>query len=344
MKEKLFHSLRAQHVLDDFIGEDPGFCALVDKLKTLTQKPVTILLIGETGTGKGRCAAVLHQLSERYNGPFIPYNCSAGPETLFESQLFGHVRGAFTGADKDRTGLVEEAHGGFLFLDEINSLRPESQVKLNHFLESGNYRRVGSSKIYRADIRIVAASNIDLSQEVRAGRFREDLYYRLAEYELRLPALRERSEDIIKLAEFFLHRHAHLAEGTPKRFSREAVQMLLDYEWPGNVRELENTVKRCIIDCPGEVIHPDFLPDMCRPGGKAGRGYREGTQLSELPWKTAKRQIVANFERQYLRNLLHRYDGVVAACARHAGIQSSDFWKLMRKYDLTAEEFRAPKR
>ena len=182
MKEEIFLSLRREYALKGFIGKHPSFIHLIEKLEMLADKDVSILLIGETGTGKGCCAEIVHQYGPRYRGPFIPFNCGAGPESLFESQLFGHIKGAFTGAHKDHPGLVEEAHTGILFLDEVNSLDCSLQVKLNHFLETGQFRRLGENRFRKSDIRIVAASLTDLREDVQKGTFRKDLYFRLAEY------------------------------------------------------------------------------------------------------------------------------------------------------------------
>ena len=176
------HYLRREHVFYDFMGEHPAFLSMVGKLKKLATKNITVLLIGETGSGKGRCAEFIHQCGDRHKGPFIPYNCGLGSEHLFESQLFGHARGSFTGAHRERPGLVEETNGGILFLDEINSLTASNQVRLNHFLETKTFRRLGENRLRRSNIRVIAASNMSLCEQIAAGRFRKDLYYRLAEW------------------------------------------------------------------------------------------------------------------------------------------------------------------
>ncbi len=335
MKEAIFLSLRREYALKGFIGKHPSFIHLIEKLEMLADKDVSILLVGETGTGKGRCAEFMHQYGNLHNCPFIPYNCGAGPESLFESQIFGHIRGAFTGAHKDRIGLVEEAHMGILFLDEINSLSRSSQVKLNHFLEIGCFRRIGENRIRKADVRIIAASNMDLLKEVKDGRFRQDLYYRLAEYELPLPALRERQEDIILLAKYFLEKHKDLCRKRVCTFSADTLKQLIVYPWPGNIRELENFMKRCLIDATSNQIDTIKLP--------ATNYESSGDQFDDfesLAWREAKKKIVSQFERIYLQNILEKYHGIVATCAKHAGIQPSDFWKLMRKYSLKAQPFR----
>jgi DNA-binding NtrC family response regulator len=336
MKGDVLLSICRNHAIEDFIGDHPSFTKLVQKVRNVAEKHVYVLLIGETGTGKGRCAEFLHQYSHRCDGPFIPYNCGSGPENLFESQIFGHVKGAFTGAYNDRPGLVEEAHTGILFLDEINSLDRSAQVKLNQFLETGCFRRLGENQIRRADVRIISASNVDLHKEVLKGRFREDLYYRLAEYEICLPPLRSRREDIILLAKYFKEKHKHLSAVNPIFFSPKVLEDFLNYDWPGNIRELENFIKRCLIDASSSVINSVLLPQS----DTAYLVPYSDRQLDSLPWKQAKKQVISSFERSYLQSLLKKYNGTVAQCARHAGIQSSDFWKLMRKYNIKAEIFR----
>lgn len=335
MKEEIFLSLRRENALKGFIGKHPSFIHLIEKLEMLADKDVSILLIGETGTGKGCCAEIVHQYGRRYRGPFIPFNCGAGPESLFESQLFGHIKGAFTGAHKDHPGLVEEAHTGILFLDEVNSLDCSVQVKLNHFLETGQFRRLGENRFRKSDIRIVAASLTDLREDVQKGTFRKDLYFRLAEYELHVPALRDRQEDIVLLVKYFLKKNAHLNSNGQIAFTPKAFKELKEYSWPGNIRELENFVKRSLIDASSTIIDSVNLPQSSLSSTSPTDNFIEA-----LPWKQAKQKVVSLFERKYLQNLLREYHGIVANCARHAGIQPSDFWKLMRKYDLKAQKFR----
>ncbi|MFQ5630409.1 MAG: sigma 54-interacting transcriptional regulator [bacterium] len=336
MKEKLRASLRRDHILKNFIGSHPAFTMLVEKLKIVANKNVSIVLIGETGTGKGHCAEFIHQYSKRYNRPFIPYNCSAGPDNLFESQFFGHVKGAFTGADTDRWGLVSEANSGVLFLDEINSLCFASQVKLNHFLENGCFRRVGESTIRKVNVRIIAASNRALKKEIEKGKFREDLYYRLAEYELNVPPLRARKPDIALLAGYFLDKNADLSDQEDIRLCKDTIEQLTKYDWPGNVRELENCIKRSIIDSTGKTIEISSFnipePVQVQPAAI--------DRLDTLPWKEAKQKVVAAFEMNYLKSLLRMYKGVVAKCAKHAGVQPPDFWKLIRKYQILPNTYR----
>jgi DNA-binding NtrC family response regulator len=334
MKESVLASLMRERAHEGFVGQHPVFKKLISDLKKLADKNISVLLLGETGTGKSRCAEFLHHYSDRSNGPFILDNCGAGPVSLFESQLFGHIKGAFTGAHCDKAGLVEEAHSGTLVLDEINSLSLESQVKLNHFLENGYFRRVGENKIRQADTRIITISNVDLRKEIAAGAFREDLFYRLAEYEISVPPLRQRPTDIPLLVNYFFKKYKHLSSVENISFTRSAIVQLQDYTWPGNIRELENTIKKCLIDVSQNCIEHVPLP---RSSHSAKSVF---TSLQELPWKIAKGNIIAEFERNYCRWLLEKYKGVVSRCARHAQMHSSDFWKLLRKYDMDAHAFK----
>jgi two-component system response regulator GlrR len=342
MNENLRENLRQKYSLDYFIGHHAAFQSLKGALERVANSDLSVLLIGETGTGKGICAQFMHQYGNLFNRPFISYNCGAGPDTLFESQIFGHVKGAFTGANADRIGLVEEADTGILFLDELNSLSPYSQVKLNHFLEKGYFRRVGENKIRKANVRIIGASNVDLRKEVRKGNFRADLYFRLAEYELQVPPLRARGDDIILLAEHFLRKYEYLSNNGSFQFTQNALRQLLEYDWPGNIRELEHCIKRCMVDAPSSLIHAVPLPYRTPNGNESEIETPEATpnHLYLLGWKEAKAKVISQFEKDYLETLLQQFGGNVSRCARHAGIHPPDFWKLLRRYNIKAHDFR----
>ncbi len=246
------------------------------------------------------------------------------------------IAAGFHRATFDQPGLVEEARRGILFLDEVNSLSCSLQVKLNHFLETGQFRRLGENRFRKSNARIIAASIVDLREDVKKGTFRKDLYFRLAEYELQVPALRVRQEDIVLLVKYFLKKNAHLNSDGQITFTAKAFKELKEYSWPGNIRELENFVKRSLIDASSAIIDSVNLPQSSLTSSTS----QTDNFIESLPWKQAKQKVVSLFERKYLQNLLSKYHGIVANCARHAGIQSSDFWKLMRKYDLKAKKFR----
>lgn len=327
--------LMRDHLLKGFIGKHATFTELVKKLKQVADKNIAVLLTGETGSGKSLCSEFIHHSSDRCNAPFIIFNCGICSEDLLASQLFGSKKGAFTGAHEDSAGLVEMAHGGTLVLDEINSLDIHSQVKLNYFLEKNYFRRLGETKLRHRDVRVISISNVDLRREVQEGRFRRDLYYRLAEYEIFVPPLRSRKEDIVPLINHFLEIYSDLNNLGPITFSDEVLDELQNYDWPGNIRELKSFVKRCIIDAKTSVIDNVSAPTNKKPSTSTQAAFADS-----LPWRIAKKQAVASFETQYLKNLLKRYHGVVARCAKHADMQTPDFWKLMRKYDIKADDFR----
>jgi DNA-binding NtrC family response regulator len=339
MRERIITTLMQERAKEGLIGNSVVFADLMEQLSQIAEKKITILLLGETGTGKTRCAEFVHHYSNRFQGPFIVYNCGACPESLFESQLFGHKRGSFTGALEDRVGLVEDADGGTLVLDEINSLAFPSQVKLNHFLETGNYRRVGENRLRQADVRIIAATNTDLKTEVSQGRFREDLYYRLSDYEILIPPLRERQEDIALLIEYFIKKYAYLNPGHHFTLTEESLNKAVRYPWPGNIRELESHVKRCIIDASTGMADRNPLTNEKIKANSAG-AMEDVLLFQDMQWKKAKKQVITKFETKYLQCLLTQYHGVVVRCARHAGMQPADFWKMLKKYNLHAHEYR----
>ena len=260
------------------VGDAPAFRAVLETLRQAAPTSATVLLVGESGTGKELAARLVHDLSPRATGPFVPINCAAIPEGLLESELFGHEKGAFTGASARKEGRFERANGGTLLLDEVGEMSPAIQVKLLRFLQDGVLERVGGTESLRVDVRVVAATNKDLAAEARAGRFREDLFYRLDVVSVRLPPLRERREDILALASFFLRRTAERLPKQVSGFTPAAAAALERYPWPGNVRELQHAVERAVILGRGEVLDVPDLPEAIRdaaaspaePGQAAG--------------------------------------------------------------------------
>ena len=247
--------------LSGFVGESAGIAAVIAKVRRFARVPTSLLIGGESGTGKELVAAALHNLSPWRQGPFVPVNCGAIPAGLIESELFGHARGAFTDAVRDKAGLFELADGGTLFLDEIADLPLALQAKLLRVLQDGNVRRVGATEDLHVQVRVVAATARDLLAEATAGRFREDLYYRLAGLEILLPPLRARRDDIPRLAEHFLGRACARLGLPPRRIEPEAMNLLVEYPWPGNVRELENTIERAAVLCVDDRVDVASLPD-----------------------------------------------------------------------------------
>ncbi|OQX31701.1 MAG: response regulator [Candidatus Sedimenticola endophacoides] len=257
--EVLKSEINREYPVDGMIGSCDAMQEVCRRIAKAAPTDSTVLILGDSGTGKELVARALHEKSLRKDAPIVTVNCAAIPETLIESELFGHEKGAFTGADTTRTGLVESAQGGTLFLDEIGELPVAAQARLLRVLQNGEIRRVGSELSRHVDVRLIAATHQDLKQRVQEGRFRSDLYFRLRVVELKLPALRERGDDIISLAQFLLEKAQKQLNRPPLHLTPEAIRAITHYEWPGNVRELENTMERAVILCEGDTITPDLL-------------------------------------------------------------------------------------
>jgi DNA-binding NtrC family response regulator len=286
--------------------------------------------MGETGTGKELFARAIHYHSARQGQPFIPVNCGALPDHLFENELFGHAKGAFTDASSEENGLIAEAEGGTLLLDEVDVLSPAAQVKLLRFLQDREYRRVGSPKVRVADVRILAATNADLAALVEAKRFRGDLYYRLNILSLSLPPLRERTGDIAFLAHHFLMKFKQHYAKDSLEFVPGALQELLSYAWPGNVRELEAVIERAVVMADSPYLGTD---DLSLPSSPP----RESAPVSSL--REAKTAAIRQFEKSYLSNLLLSHQGNITRAAKSAGKKRQTLQKLLRKYGLERQAF-----
>ena len=325
--------LRAAAGCGPFIGESRALAQVLARLPAIARSDAAVLIGGESGTGKDLVARATHYMSPRAHGPFITLNCGAIPDELFESELFGSMRGAFTDAKANRRGLALEAEGGTLFLDEIGEISLRSQVKLLRFLQEKEVRPVGSNRTLRVDARIIAATNRELTAEVKAGRFREDLYYRLSILPLHLPPLRERPEDIPALCEHFLR---HLAEEHAKgvtAIAPTAMQKLCSHSWPGNVRELENVIRRAVILTERSVLLPEDIV-------LTGLGGEQGSIESPLPFQEAKKKVIDDFERAYLIATLVANGGNISRAARAAGKDRKSFWELLCKHGIEASRFR----
>jgi DNA-binding NtrC family response regulator len=325
LAQKLKEDIGLKHI----VGESPAFLDKIRCVPRFARCDATVLISGESGTGKELFARAIHYLSPRAKRPFVPVNCGALPENLMESEIFGHKRGAFTGAASDQAGLVRETEGGTLFLDEIDCLTPQAQVKLLRFLQDGEYRSVGSHQILRANIRVVTATNADFSHIVRSGKFREDLFYRLNVLRLTLPALRERPGDILLLTHDFLNKQAAIAETRPKNLSLAALNRLLSHSWPGNVRELQNVLTRAIVLSDREAIEPS---DLDLP--------EEGLIEAEQSFRAMKFRVVQRFEHDFLATVLHAHQGNITRAAIAAKKDRRSFWELLRKHDLLAKAHR----
>jgi DNA-binding NtrC family response regulator len=315
------------------VGASASFRNVVAKVPPLAASDATVLISGETGTGKELFALAIHHHSPRKGNLFIPVNCGALPEQLVENELFGHAKGAFTGAFAREAGLLAEADGGTLFLDEVDSLNASAQAKLLRLLQAGEYRPLGSSKSVKANVRILVATNADLKQQVQARLFRQDLYHRLNVLSLHIPPLRERVEDISLLAVHFLTRYASQFGRGSLRFSSPAMDKLLAYHWPGNVRELEGVIQRAVILSSSPVLQPEDLdlPFSAQSGSH-----------SELSFQESKACALRQFERAYATNLLTAYCGNVTRAAKAAGMDRRTFQRLLKKYGLDRGSFRSP--
>ncbi len=320
----LVQKLKQDIGLKQIIGDSAVFLDKVLCVPRFARCDATVLISGESGTGKELFARAIHYLSPRAGRPFVPVNCGALPENLAESELFGHKRGAFTGAACDQAGLIREAEGGTLFLDEIDCLTPQAQVKLLRLLQDGEYRSVGSQQTLHANIRVVAATNADFSYMVREGKFREDLFYRLNVLSLTLPPLRERRGDILLLAHDFLEKHAAITDRQPKKLSLAALNRLLSYSWPGNVRELQNVLTRAIVLSDRDSVEPSNLD------------LPDNFAAEEQSFQAMKSRAVQRFEHDFLATVLHAHDGNITRAAFAVKKNRRAFWELLRKHGLLA--------
>lgn len=319
--------------LRDLIGDSPAFVRQIARIPVLAKYDASVLILGETGTGKEVCAQAIHYLSARSGRPCVAVNCGAIPTELVEAELFGHVKGAYTNAHSNRTGLVREAEGGTLFLDEIDSLPYGAQAKLLRFLQDKEYRPVGSSQALRADVRVIAATSRNPAELAAHGRFRRDLLFRLNVLTLHLPLLRERQSDIPSLALYFLRGAARQWQKTVPGLAPAALKKLMAYEWPGNVRELKNVMERAVLmSSSGSLTAQDIDLD-----GSLVSGFRADEEES---FRTAKARVVENFERNYIEQLLATNAGNVTHAARAAKKNRRAFFELMRKYKIDSDAYR----
>jgi DNA-binding NtrC family response regulator len=356
--------------LSDFITSSPAMQAFMSLVNRVVASDTSLLILGETGVGKEHLARAIHAESPRAQGPFIAVNCGALAETILESELFGHEEGAFTGATRSRRGCFEVAHKGVVFLDEIGELPQHLQVKLLHVLQRREIQRLGGETPISIDVRVMAATNRDIAEEVEARRFRPDLYYRLSVVTLAIPPLRERNEDIAVLVDSYLdYFRAHIRRNV-RRCTPEALEALKRYDWPGNVRELVNIVERAILLSSGEEITPADLPESIRnlpssadgaaqrtnaswstraattgaPAGSSPTESRATTPLPELwlrkPLRQARQAMLEEFEHNYLQSLLTETGGKIGETAKRAGIETRSLFDKMKRHGLKKEDFR----
>jgi DNA-binding NtrC family response regulator len=361
-KERILHvvekaikwqQLQKENVyLREKLGGKPQFPALLgtsaameklhSQIDRVAATSATVLITGESGTGKELVARAIHVHSLRKNGPFVPIDCSTIPETIIESELFGHLKGAFTGAIRDKRGLVEEAGGGTLFLDEIGDLSVGMQVKLLRLLQEGEYKPVGGNAIRKVDIRFVTATNRNLSELIKNGEFREDLFYRLNVINVHLPPLRERMEDIPILTRHFIEKYCVIHGKKVKTLSQDGLSFLALRDWPGNIRELENVIERSVVMATGDTLLGEDLlaTDSFTSAGTVSP--RTDGDIFAMPLKAAKDRLIDEFQAQYIAKALARHGGNVSQAARDSGVKRQYLHRLMRETNLDSKTFKKP--
>jgi len=307
-------------LFEDIVAESKKMKEILETAKKVAPFDATVLITGESGTGKEVLAKFIHKNSKRKDKPFIAINCGAIPDELLEAELFGYKKGAFTGASSDKKGLIEEADGGTILLDEIGDLPLNLQVKLLRLLQEGEIKPLGSSKTKKVDVRFIAATNQNLEQLVKEGKFREDLYYRLNVIKIHIPPLKERKEDILPLTKFFIKKYSMKYNIKPKTLSEKAISELLSYDWPGNVRELENTIERLVLMTSGDIINSVFENDVSN----------RYTKITFKKYKEAKE----DFEKNYLKTLLSLTEGNISKASKISGLTRAQIYRMMKRHGL----------
>jgi len=322
----------------NLIGQSRALLEVIATIKRIADYDVVVSIYGETGTGKELIARSLHYGGTRSSGPFIPINCGAIPDNLFESELFGYEKGAFTDARQEHQGLIEQAHTGTLFLDEVEALSQKGQVALLRFLQDKQFRRVGGKKLRSADVRIIVASNVELDRlRKEPGRFREDLFYRLNVLPIRIPPLRERTEDIPLLARHFLTVFKARFNTSGKYLGRASMEWLLEGSWPGNVRELENTIQRGVLLATTDEIYPEHLQPAAAISNTQPDDDCSG--LHQMTFNEAKAEAISRFERTYLHAVIRQSNGNVSTAARVAHKERRAMGRLLKKHHIIPASF-----
>jgi len=322
------------YCFDEIVGKCPAMQGVFESIQLIARTDADVLVTGETGTGKELVARSIHKRSARKNARFVPVDCGAIPEDLLESEFFGHERGAFTGAQTRSLGLLEFAHTGTFFLDEVGELPIRLQAKLLRVLQERTIRRVGGTEQTKVDVRVIAATSRNLEQEIQAGRFRSDLYYRINVARIELPPLRERQECIPLLVEYFMDRFAHQMGREGVQIDAEAVEVLTAYSWPGNVRELQNVLKRTLAMARQDILKVDDLP------GEIVEGVAQGGTPKGDGFFALRQRRISSFEKEYLSGLLDSCHGDATEAARQAKLPRGTLYRLLSKHHLSAAQFR----
>lgn len=341
---EIAHLYPEEDRFSNLLGRSPKMREVFQLIANVALSHSSVLILGESGTGKELVAKAIHEKSRCSHRPFMVINCSALPESLLESELFGYVKGAFTGAFADKKGLFEEAHEGSIFLDEIGEISPVVQVKLLRVLQEGEIRRIGGSDNIHIDVRLISASNKNLDELVKEEKFREDLFYRLNVITIVIPPLRERKEDIPLLAHHFLKKFGDKLGKREIRISGDALQTMEEYRWPGNVRELENVIERAVVLSHGDLITARDLPPKLLGEFFYMTESQTENEWVNLPYRDAKQKALNLFNRAYISNLLRQASGNVSMASEKAGMDRSNFKKIIKKCDLNLKEFITGKR
>jgi len=327
----LHKELKKSYSFEDIVSQNDKMRQIFDLVKRIADTKSTVLIRGETGTGKELIARAIHNISLRRDKPFIPVDCAALTETILESELFGHIKGSFTGAVSDKKGLFEAAEGGTVFLDEIGHISLSIQAKLLRTLQDGVIKRVGDVNSRKVDIRLISATNEDLEKAVKEGRFREDLYYRLNVVPVWIPPLCQRKEDIPLLVEYFINKYNHLEKKNLKSISQDALSILMRYDWPGNVRELENFIHRAVVTEIGPEILPKDLPSNIRTLETAER--RE-LNLRTIDFRKARKAAIEAFEKRFLMDALKKNKGNISKTAKDIGLDRRNLQRKIKFYKI----------
>lgn len=341
---QLQHQLSNHDQMHGFVGRSRKLVETLDLLRRVAQSSVTVLIRGESGTGKELAAKALHAMSPRAGRPMVTVNCPALPEHILESELFGYRKGAFTGAERDKTGLFVAADGSSIFLDEIADIPVSVQTKLLRVLQEKEVQPLGQNRTFKVDVRVIASTNQDLEGKIRRGEFREDLFYRLNVMTVTMPNLVAMAADIPLLAQHFLERYSREHGREPMEFSAEALQSLMQHQWQGNIRELQNTINRAVLLSEQTMISVDDLWDEGRQVAEAGDSLVQDEpvegQFNHLPYQEAKSQMLHRFNAVYLAQALRASAGNVTAAARSCGMERQAFQRLLRRYQIESRSFR----
>ncbi|HOX27640.1 MAG TPA: sigma-54 dependent transcriptional regulator [bacterium] len=329
----LKNQIERKYSFSNIIGESKPMIDIYRVIERIKDTKSNVLITGESGTGKELIAKAIHFNGFLKDSPFVTVDCASIAENLLESEMFGHVKGSFTGAHRDRTGYFEEADGGTIFLDEIAEFSIHLQTKLLRVIQEGEFSRVGESKVRKVNVRIIAATNRDLEAAVKSGSFREDLYYRLNVIRIKMPSLRERIEDIPQLARHFTLKYSEKIDKNITGISDEVITIFSRHAWPGNVRELENIVERAVIFCDSSSILPHHLPDGMTSDSQ-NPCFATEHSFKNMSYKDAKNAIVKNFNREYIVNLIKNCGGNISEASRKSGIDRGGLYRLIRKYEL----------